>query len=429
MRTRTAPPSDQPVSNQQPQSQLPKTTSKPSKTFILPSSASADARFVTLPNPRTGDPTRYFFCPKLGVYEFTTIASPTHSPRSILYASDPSADKASRGSISKTAELLVSTPVDIIFFVIPLLCSSPSSNKGKRLFQPLDDIIDSHDELPKHLRYVLCNDTFRNALLRRVGAVCDSVKAGDEIMFRVSERKILQELLAKAERMIAQGLPTSLEERFVKQALAVPLMSVTRTDIATSGASLTSPEKHENETESQEGMDAQSTIMTTTSTAPSSASTSTPISESVPTPVGEEFPDEQASPESTTMVRLQRLSTALSFLKTSYISSELCTKLDEMLSGSETPVDFNPLRKHLKHLAELRAEALASRSLGDFSRKRNSEDEDVAESRAEKKRRKEEEEKKKKAGESRGVRELKKVNTAGMKKMSDFFGKTAAKKS
>lgn len=98
------------------------------------------------------------------------------------------------------------------------------------------------------------------------------------------------------------------------------------------------------------------------------------------------------------------------------------------MSAPEIPIDFKLLNDHLKHLADLRAEALASRSLGDFSRKRNAEDDDASESRAEKKRRLEEEEKKKKAAESRGVRELKKVNTSGMKKMSDFFGKTAAKK-
>lgn len=56
------------------------------------------------------------------------------------------------------------------------------------------------------------------------------------------------------------------------------------------------------------------------------------------------------------------------------------------------------------------------------------EEDDAAETRAEKKRRKEEEEEKKKAGESRGIRDLKKVDTKGMKKMSDFFGKAAAVK-
>lgn len=420
MRTRSAPPTKQSSSSdQQSQPQPAETTVKPSKTLILPSSASPDARFFTLPNPRSGVLTRYFFCPNLGVYEFTVVAS--QFPRSILYTSEGK-DQKSQGTISKTAELLVATPIDILFFAIPLLCSSRSSNEGKRLFQPLDDIIDSQ-ELPKHLRYILYNATYRDTLLRRVEAVCDSVEAGDENMFRVNETKLLQELVAKAERMAAQGLPKSLEERLVKQVLAAPLVAVTRTDVAKSS---TTPKEDENEGESQENKDTQSTATTTDTSASATSDSATPASETTPAPAEEELPEQQICPEP--IVRLQRLSTALNFLKSSYINSDLCTKLDELISAPETPIDFKPLNDHLKHLADLRAEALASRSLGDFSRKRNAEDDDAAESRAEKKRRLEEEEKKKKAAESRGVRELKKVNTSGMKKMSDFFGKAAAKK-
>ncbi|KAI9372655.1 ribonuclease H2, subunit B [Aspergillus egyptiacus] len=436
MRTRSAAPSEQPVSSDKPsQSRAQKADMKPSKTFILPSSASPDARFVTLPNPRTGEPTRYFFCPKLGVYEFTVVASAAQSPRSILYTSrkGEGEGKKSTGTISRTAELVIATPIDIIFFVIPLLYSSPSSNEGKRLFQPFDDIIDSHDELPKHLRGILYNEAFRETLLRRVDAICDSVDTGDEKMFRVSETKLLQELLAKAERMIVKGLPASLEERFVKQALAAPLVSVKRTDITTSSTPSDSQKEDAKDTEPQDSKtdaESQSTPTTTATTpstsATSSSSTATPLSESPQTPATEDLPEQQTCPEP--IIRLQRLSTALSFLKSSYLSPTLVTKLDSQLSAPESPIDFKPLHVHLKHLSDLRAEALASRSLGDFSRKRNADDEEAAESRAEKKRRKEEEEKKKKAAESRGVRELKKVNTAGMKKMSDFFGKAAAKK-
>ncbi|AEO64255.1 uncharacterized protein THITE_2037220 [Thermothielavioides terrestris NRRL 8126] len=66
------------------------------------------------------------------------------------------------------------------------------------------------------------------------------------------------------------------------------------------------------------------------------------------------------------------------------------------------------------------SEAAAARST-DFSRKRATDEEE--DERAEKRRKKEAEEKAKKANMSRGVRELMKVNTSGMKKMSDFFKK------
>lgn len=422
MRTRSSAPSKaaaQPSEEPGQPSQTLVAAEKPSKTFILPSNASNDARFLQLPDPRTGDLTRYYFCPKLGVYEFTVVAAPSHHPRSILFAPKPEKPTDSEdgqtlaeGSICKTAELLIATPIDALFFLIPLL-SSPTQTKG--LFQPLDDIIDSQDELPKHLRYILYNDSFRGVLQARAEAICDSVEAGDEKMFRFSEAKLLKELLAKAERMVAQDIPPSLEERFIRQALVTPMMAVKRVDASTNGAASNGTQGEEG---SQENQETQATDTDTTT-----PSTSTPSGQE--TPATEPMPDEPTTPESIT--RLLRISTALSLIKKSYLSEPLCAKIDSMLAAPESPMDLQPLKDHLKHVADLRAEALASRNLGDFTRKRGLDD-DGAESKAEKKQRLEEEEKKKKAGESRGVKDLKKVNTSGMKKMSDFFSKASSKK-
>ncbi|RMJ24518.1 hypothetical protein PHISP_04617 [Aspergillus sp. HF37] len=422
MRTRSAAPS-KPAQASEPET-TPKALSpapRPSKTFILPSGASDDARFLQLSNPRTGELTRYYFCPKLGVYEFTVVASPSHHPRSILFAHGPGERRSSEdapgpamgpGSISKTAELLVATPIDILFFMIPLLSAS---GRTKGLFQPLDDIIDSQDDLSRHLRSVLYNIAFREAIQTRVEAICDSVEAGDEKMFRFNEKKLLTELIAKAERMVAQGIPVSLEERFIRQALVTPMMAVKREDpVTTNGAASNGAQENRESPEKQE--------------TPSAADTTT---ESSTTPSGEDTPAtepasySQTTPES--VVHLLRISTALDLIKKSYLSQHLCAKVDAMLAAPESPIDFRPLADHLKHIADLRAEALASRSLGDFSRKREADD-DAAESRAEKKRRLEEDEKKKKAGESRGVKDLRKTDTSGMKKMSDFFTRASAKK-
>lgn len=392
---------------------------RPSKTFILPSAASDDARFVQLPDPRSGELTRYYFCPKLGVHEFTIVGSPAHQPRSILFSHGPGAKPeadgedttTSRGGfISKNAELLIATPIDLLFFMIPLL----SSSGQKGLFQPLDDIIDSQDELPKHMRNILYNDAFRELIQTRTEAICDSVEAGDEKMFRFSESKLLKELIAKAERMVAHGMPVSLEERFIRQALVTPMMAVKREDPTTNGTPSNGTQDEEGSPEKQE---------TETPATDQSSSTQTPSGED--TPVTEPTPDDPSTPDD--VIHLLRISTALSLIKRSYLSQSLCEKLDSMLAAPESPVDFKPLNDRLKHIADLRAEALASRSLGDFSRKREA-DEDVAESRAEKKRRLEEDEKKKKANESRGVKDLKKVDTTGMKKMSDFFTRASAKK-
>ncbi|KAI9929142.1 hypothetical protein MW887_001546 [Aspergillus wentii] len=426
MRTRSAAPStkpepEEPSNATTPSSNTLKPAERPSKTFILPSYASDDARFVTLPNPRTGELSRYFFCPKLGVYEFTVVAAAPQAPRSILVTSktdittDSKGDHVpTKGAISKTAELLIATPIDIIFFVIPLLSPSPS-NQSKGLFQPLDDIIDSHDEIPKHLRYVLYNETFRDSLNARVEAICDTVEAGDEKMFRLSETKLLKELIAKAERMVAQGLPVSLEERFVRQALVTPLMAVKREDASTNGATSNGDKA---DGESPEKQETQSGTSSDTTPANETSENTTPATE----------PPSEEVPSTDNVTHLLRISTALSFVKESYLSRPICTKFDEMLAAPESPLDFKPLQDRLKEIAGLRAQALASRTLSDFSRKRGPDDDEGAESRAEKKRRMEEEEKKKKANESRGVKDLKKVNTTGMKKMSDFFAKSAPKK-
>lgn len=365
------------------------------------------------------------------MYEFTVVApSPQHA-RSILFTSKPNNAPNSKGniapetpggegSVAKVAELLVATPIDFMFFMVPLL--SPESTQAKKLFQPLDDIIDSQDELPTHFRYVLYNDTFREALNARVGAICDTVEAGDEKMFRFSEIKFLKELISKAERMVAQGLPASMEERFIRQALVTPMMAVKREN--PTGATTGNNEfEGESQLEKQESQSATPGATSSDSTTPSgTGETSEPTPGTEPTPT----PDESTTPDNVT--HLLRISTALAFMKESYIPPSLCTRLDEILASSESPLDFKPLQERLEYIAKLRAEALASRSLGDFSRKRGAEDEDAAEARAEKRRKEEEEKKKKSATLSRGVKDLKKVNTSGMKKMSDFFGKSAAKK-
>jgi hypothetical protein len=316
-------------------------------------------------------------------------------------------------TITKKAELLVATPIDVMFFMIPLL--APSSKSGQSLFQPLDDIIDSNDDMPKHLRRVLYDETFRGSLLPRVEAICDTVEAGDEKMFRFNEAKLVKELIAKAERLADRGLPVSLEERFIRQALATPLMSVKREDVVTSQEL---PKDTDSASKSEERQDSPSTV--TTNGTPSVA---TPAGESTPVPQ----PPGTDSTALDHVTRLLRMSTALSYMKESYLPDAMAARLDEILASPESPLDLKPLKDRLKEIAELRAQALASRNMSDFTRKRglDDEEEDV---RAEKKQKKEEEEKKKKAAESQAVKNLKKVNTSGMQKMSAFFAKAPPKK-
>ncbi|KAF5531325.1 ribonuclease H2 subunit B [Fusarium mexicanum] len=383
----------------------------PSKIFILPSKATPGARIVTLPNPRHGRPARYLVCPETGVYEFTRVAIPNTTPRSWLIetSSDSSVDSARKTGVSMGQDLFVATSIDPLFLVLPALTETQSkSSEGKRLFLSSDDYFDKLPQGSSHLSEIVRCDKTRKLIESRMAEVCDTVEAGDENMFRINESKIVNVVLEKAKRMCGGGLAPSMEEKFVKKALEAPILVQKRETITT-----TTTTRTESQASNPESADSQSTAATTetevsgTSTAATSFTAET-ATENIVSAI-------EASPE---IINLQRLRTAFNFICSCYIASSLVAQLEDMLKR-ETIVDFSPLDEYLAKLSKLRAEAMAAHSI-DYSRKRGLDEE---EDEAFVKKRKMEEEKKKKSLESRGVRDLKKVNTKGMKKMSDFFKK------
>ncbi|KAI0129487.1 ribonuclease H2, subunit B [Xylariales sp. AK1849] len=432
-------------------------SSNPPKIFILPKLASKEARVVSLLNPRYNKPTRYLVCPEAGaIYDFTRVAAPKSTPRSWLAEyprPGPNAvveeeniekteeeaakdkDEEFGAYISKGADLYIATPIDPLFLVLPALAGQQSSTNlsskpdSKRLFLSFDDHFDT---IPKssspHLSEIVRWEKVRNALESRMAAVCDTVDAGDENMYRLSEEKLLARLLSKAQKMSEGQLPRSMEDKFVIKALEAPVLSVKReTTTTTIAASEIEPAASESGalTPKVEASESQSSVSSTETTATSVSEASTAATSIA---ADEEIISTElqasivASPEVT---HLQRLRVAFSFILSSYIAPVQASVLKALLSSSSTQdhkVDFAPLDEYLAQVAKLRQDAVASRSMADYSRKRVLDDEEVME-RAEKKQRKEEEEKRKKAGESRGVRDLKKVNTTGMRKMSDFFKK------
>ncbi|EEQ83873.1 hypothetical protein RJZ56_002103 [Blastomyces dermatitidis] len=450
MRTRSQQPAGSSGTNQETCKPALPAPSKPTKTLILPCNATDDARFILLENPRSGALGRYYFCPKLGLYEFTAISS-SAVPRSILFtptakcttssatdkqeinarntssdiaADDVSAEKneiiqqvvenqaLAKATIAKEAQLLVATPVDILFFLLPILVPARGNSASRKHFQPLDDMIDSQDTLSATLKHVFSVATFRERVEARMIAVCDTVEAG-ETMYRLNEDKLLKELISKAERMAAGGLPPSLEERFIHRALELPVLSVKRHDLPTTSTS-SNP--------SDVADDTNNTVENSPDK-PESQSSASFAASVVSTPNTIITPPIDNSPSNCDVHHLLRVRTSISFLQSSYLPKHLSSRIETLLSSPETsPKDFSPLTQHLKLVAELRAKALASRSMSDFSRKRGTEDDEEVDIRAEKKR-KEEQEKKKRMGESRAVRDLKKVNVSGMKKLSSFFQK------
>lgn len=433
--------------------------SKPPKLFILPGGTSADGKILSLSNPRTSAPCQYYFCPEKGIYEFTRIAAPTSAYRSWLVGSGQklvstrvegelpvTAGKSftehcgqstssstaageghkksrsmSEGYIVKSAELFIATPFDPLFLLLPGLYPSSSSAKSiptRQLFRPGDDILDELAGGSRGLALIISDATTRQNMEARLQTVCDCVEAADERMYRLNDGKLLRELMAKARKMVDVGLPASIEERFVRKALEMPMIAIKHEESSMSQARQsfeeTSGSFHE-----PEPTGTQSSVSTTVSSM-SEYSLSTTA-----TTIGEQA----TSPASECVTDLLRLRTSFTFISSAYVPAHLSLMLDAMLLEPACSVDFKPLHEYLAHIARTRAEVLSSRSLSDFSRKRSmNEDDEAAETRAEKKRKKEDEEKRKKAGESRGVKDLKRVDTSGMRKLSDFFKGSAVEK-
>ncbi|KAI1091102.1 hypothetical protein F5B19DRAFT_493786 [Rostrohypoxylon terebratum] len=413
---------------------LPAESLNPPKLFILPTKATKEARIVSLLNPRYGKPTRYLVCPETGIYEFTKIAAPKSTPRSWLIqceSTDKVEGKTSEDGtelsayITKGADLYVATPVDPIFLLLPAFANQSAHTKdGRRMFVTSDDHLDFIKSESSHLSEILRWGKIRTLLESRMAAICETAEAGDETMFRFSEDKLLDEILSKAQKMSEQPLPKSMEDKFVTKVLEAPVVGVKRENTTASATEQTETPAPTSgsSTPKVESVDSQSSTSSTETTATSAsdastAATSVPPDESSAT---EEIPTVQASPE---VVKLQRLRTAFAFLCSAYIAPPQAALLQQKLTKADkAKVDFAPLDTYLAQITQLRQEAAAARSIGDYSRKRVMDEEELAE-RRESKRRKEEEDKRKKAGESRGVKNLKKVDTAGMKKMSDFFKK------
>ncbi|KAF1959765.1 hypothetical protein CC80DRAFT_466893 [Byssothecium circinans] len=401
---------EQPTSTATP---FPPSDANPPKLFVLPKDTSKDSRIVTLDNPANETPSRYYFCPQKGFYEFTRIAAPKRDCRSWLISSDRSSDENEEetvtgqtgvglgtGYVTKAADLFIATPIDLLFLILPALVPK-KAKEAKQQFLELYDYLEALSSTSRQWKVLLTQyPSLKVMIEKRMTVICDTVEASDETMYRISYEKLLAVLLKKAERVCKNGLPPSLEEKFVKTALEIPIMNIKREESSWS------------------------VVSEAPSIATDTAATSIVVEEDV---VKEEVIAAPALATPPEIPHLLRLRTALTYLTSSYLSPTLRASLQTQLQSSSL-TDFGPLTTHLAAIAKLRSEAAALRSISDnISRKRELEDDDekIAE-REEKKRKKEEEERKKKT-ESRGIKQLKKADTSGMKKMSAFFTKVPKK--
>ncbi|KAI9831161.1 MAG: hypothetical protein M1838_005748, partial [Thelocarpon superellum] len=324
----------------------------------------------------------------------------------------PAAPQISNGYVSKDAALYITTPLDPLFLILPALTPASKEAAHEERFLSVEDYFDTLSERSAHFAHLLEHAPTRQCLEDRLATVCDKVEAGDESMYRLNDESLLQQLLAKATRMVDHGLPASLEESLVRRALDAPVLSIKREATLPSGEAAVEDKAHPDST-------MRPTLSADVSNLSDKTSESVESSRSIATAVT--TPASNPGAEFGHIAHLLRVRTALHYLVASYIPPPLSRSLQSLLVSSSS-IDFSPLDAHLDRLAELRREALQSRPLSDFALKRSiEEDDEASETRAEKKRKKDEEEKRKKAGESRGLRDLKKADVSGMKKMSAFF--------
>lgn len=426
--TKTAAEANEVAKTTTPKTQLAPESVNPPNVFILPAGLSTEVRIVTLRNPRYLNDSRYVVCPERGIYEFSKIAAPKTTPRSWLLSAVVEEDGEplkkivdskglnSEGYVTKDANLFIATAVDPLFLILPALCPLPGPKASdKKLFLSGEDYLDRLAEHSPHIRSFLRADSLKSRFESRMAAVSDTVYAGDETMYRLNEGKLFETILSKATKMAKNGLPSSMGEKLVRKALEQPTIisliqeesTITEVDsVVASGA---------------ETPDTQTTVSTTTSFVSEASTAATSFSEATIEALESKPRSLQLINAPDGIAELLRLRTAFLYICSAYVTPHITSNLMKLL-GTSSSIDFRPLDEHLAYLANLRQDALAARSMGDYSRKRGLDDDEGEEKRAEK-RRKEEEEKKSKANVSRGVKALKKVNVSGMKKMSDFFKK------
>lgn len=402
------------------------------RVFLLPkdtSSSSSNFTVISLPHPRTSAPTRFLLHPDTGLHEITKVAPTAAAPRSWLltgaskeYAKPGAADWLGNGQTIQDASLYVSTPADPLFVLLPRLLPAAAAvgTPPKVHFLPLDDILetftatddDVEDGADKsHWEAALRpGSAVRRQAEARISAVCDTVDVGGETAYRPSRKKVLALLVGKCEAMVEGGLPKSMEDAFVVKPLVRPI----------SEAQPQEEEGGEKEGEDVAMEEAPRTTLVVVGKQNGEKDAETASDEKTPPTPPE--PRNSLPPASKDIMHLLRLRIASQFLSASYLSTHLSALLTTALASAH---DFTPLDTYLSELKRLRSEAASLRS-SDFSMKRGHDEEgDGGAGKRQKKEEEEEAEKKRKKNVSKGVRDLGKVNTRGMAKMTSFFKKKA----
>ncbi|KAH0604302.1 uncharacterized protein H6S33_006679 [Morchella sextelata] len=363
------------------------------RVFLLPKNdASTPFTIVTLPHPRTSVPTRFLLHGSTGLHEITKIVPASSAPRSWLLAPTTDTDTDTKTKTADTwlgtgqtlsdATLYLTTPYDPLFLLLPLLLP-PVPTPTSTLYQPLDDLLDALAESEAgaeegaeyHWAAVLAAPRCRAVLEARVKAISETTTPATGA-YRPALARAMAVLAKKCEAMAAPALPGSMEAAAVGRALSAGGAMGVEGVVAGVERLGVSADK-----------------------------------------------DAADAAEDERLRRLLRLRTAAEFLGGAYLAAHHAEALMVFLAGRW---DFGAVEVRVGEVRAARNEVAVLRS-GDFAiggGRGGGGGGGGGEKKRRKKKEEEEEERKKRApAASKAVRDLGKVNTRGMAKMTSFFKK------
>ncbi|VDC01652.1 unnamed protein product [Peniophora sp. CBMAI 1063] len=171
----------------------------------LDTTRNSHASFLRLPHPRTGELS--LFLP----YRRTASTSTSKCEWDILEVqsiSPPGSrswflDEPDEGAVVADGKLLVMTPIDPAFLLLPLLLAVRPADKSVGMFRPLDEVFDSaHEKLAgvtsEDVSFLINLDCVVGAMRR----ICDVQDVTPELaVYRYSEGKVVEYLRKKTARL------------------------------------------------------------------------------------------------------------------------------------------------------------------------------------------------------------------------------------
>ncbi|EPS41490.1 hypothetical protein H072_4597 [Dactylellina haptotyla CBS 200.50] len=439
------------------------------RVFILPAGEGSDGSAIShtilsLKHPNTGVPTRYLLHhpPKSEgtstpfLYEILKIANQISEPRSWLMTPDlpplklpkelekersdegedgDSKDNADGGKeepqdppdrkgdksslVIKDAHLFLTTPVDPIY----LLLSYLTSDKTSRNFLSFDDLLESHPEFSTWTKIFKLHPPAEKLLQSRLLPICDTVEAGDEVMYRVNNKKVIDLLVSRVES-VAKVLPPSLTNLITRK-LSKPLSLQASTawkhqaqPEADKTGGIINDAELEDDNKDVESQEVESQLRREASRLninEEESGTNTPAeADTVITKLVEE--SLLPPPE---ILYISQLAHAVQIMK-NYIPTPLYTSLVTEIHKTHP---LEPLEAYQEELKSLRAAANTAMDFSISHTKRTIEDLEGGVSKEEADREKKRKKKEADGKKSHAVKKLEKADTSGMKKMTAFFKK------